>query len=92
MGRSGITKPIPGGVAFELADDEIHAIRQAVAIAADLDERTFADERLELAVERRAFLSGNPRARESARAAWPGDALGPGSGEVGGRRHDSHQF
>ena len=46
-----------GGMAVELADDEIHAIRQAIAIAFDLDERPVVDEVAKVALERHALLA-----------------------------------
>ena len=42
---------------FEPADDQVHPIGEAVAVAADEDERAFVDERLELALEGGALLA-----------------------------------
>ncbi len=48
-----------GWMAIQLADHQIHAIRQAVAIALDLNQRAVADEAAQVALEARPFVAGN---------------------------------
>ena len=46
-------------MAVEPADDQIHPIRQAVAVTADDDERTVRDEGCQLTLQSRSFLPRN---------------------------------
>ena len=55
----GTTKPKPPALALEAADDEVHLVGQAEAVAAHLDQLAVRRERLELAPEgRRAPRAG----------------------------------
>ena len=57
IGRSGVDEAEAGRMAVELADDEVHAIGQAVAVALDLNQRPVVDEVAQVALERRALLA-----------------------------------
>ena len=83
-----------GRMALEPADDEIHAIGQPVAIAADEHERAVVDERFQVPLERRVLVAGNlEHAHQFARGGRMrhrrGSAAGAGRGGHWGkyRRH-----
>ena len=54
---SGTTKPKPAGVGREPADDEIHLLGQAEAVAANLQQIARGHERLQLTLEGGALLA-----------------------------------
>ena len=56
-GRSGHDEAVAAGVRLEPADVEVHLLGQAEALAADLDEIAGGDERVEVALERRALVA-----------------------------------
>ncbi len=57
VGLIGNDKAEPTRVRRESSDHEVHLVRQSVAIAADLEEFTGSDERLQLSPESGAFVA-----------------------------------
>ena len=52
----------PARIGGDPADDQVHAVRQAVAVAACLDQVAGGDQVLQEPLERRSFIAGNPQA------------------------------
>ena len=57
LGVLGHDEAEAGRVGLQPADDEVHLLRQAEAVAADLQQLAVGDERLQLALERGALLA-----------------------------------
>jgi hypothetical protein len=56
------------GIRGQTADDEVHLVAQAKAVAANLDEFAGSDQCFQLTLERRALLARYPRIWASSRA------------------------